>query len=125
MLFAAAVPPVILAVLLLYGFFDPEKSILFPKCIFHAITGLKCPGCGTQRAIHQLLHGNFAAAMHCNALAVLSVPYIALGIFLGTRNISNPFLASVKRHLYSGNAVYVALSVIAAFWILRNIIPGM
>lgn len=38
------------------------------------MTGLLCPGCGTLRAWHQLLHGHLFAAMHLNILAVLSLP---------------------------------------------------
>ena len=29
----------------------------------HALTGLYCPGCGTLRALHQLMHGTFGGAV--------------------------------------------------------------
>lgn len=58
----------------LYFIFDPTQVSLFPPCLFHAITGWDCPGCGAQRALHQLLHGNLIAALRLNALFVISLP---------------------------------------------------
>ena len=45
------------------------------------VTGLLCPGCGTLRGLHQLLHGHLAAAFRLNPVMVLSLPllgYVAL-----------------------------------------------
>src|SRR6059036_559562 len=57
--------------------FDPSHYPFYPVCFFHKSTGLLCPGCGSLRAMHQLLHGHVAAAMHFNALLVLSLPIAA------------------------------------------------
>ena len=54
--------------------FDPEKTWIYPTCQFHQLTGLDCPGCGSQRALHALLHGRVLAALHFNLLLVLSLP---------------------------------------------------
>lgn len=43
-------------------FFDPARNGFFVPCLFFVVTGRKCPGCGAQRSIHQLLHGNFKDA---------------------------------------------------------------
>ena len=64
-------------VALLYFLFDPTKVSIFPPCIFHQVTGLDCPGCGAQRALHQLLHGHLIAALRLNAMFVLSLPLAA------------------------------------------------
>ena len=56
---------------------DPSRVPIYPVCTFHRLTGLDCPGCGTLRAAHQLLHGNLSAALHFNALFVLSLPLLA------------------------------------------------
>ena len=61
-----------------YFVFDPTTTRLFPKCAFYALTGFKCPGCGSQRAIHALLHADVLAAIRYNALLVFSLPFIAL-----------------------------------------------
>ncbi len=72
----------IAAALILYAHFDPEDGGLFPRCIFLQLTGFKCPGCGSQRALHQLLHGNLAAAFHYNAFLVILLPYLFLSLLL-------------------------------------------
>jgi hypothetical protein len=59
-------------------FFDPAISLLFPPCPIHCLTGLYCPGCGSLRALHLLLHGNLMGALKMNALLVASLPFIAL-----------------------------------------------
>lgn len=58
-------------------YFDPQTHAFYPECLFRAVTGWDCPGCGVLRAIHQLLHGNVAAAARLNLLFVLSLPVIA------------------------------------------------
>ena len=58
--------------------FDPERTWFYPACRFHQLTGLDCPGCGSQRALHALLHGQVLPALHDNLLLVLSLP-----LFLG------------------------------------------
>ena len=59
---------------LFYFLFDPTKVAIFPPCMFHQLTGLDCPGCGAQRALHQLLHGHLIAAIRLNAMFVVSLP---------------------------------------------------
>ena len=59
---------------------EPAASGLFPPCPFHALTGLHCPGCGSLRAVHQLLHGELWAAFRLNPLMVLSLPLLAFAV---------------------------------------------
>nr|WP_081710923.1 DUF2752 domain-containing protein [Prevotella nigrescens] len=49
-----------------------------PKCPFKLITGLQCPGCGLQRALHALLQGNILEAIHYNYFFLFAGPYIFL-----------------------------------------------
>lgn len=41
-------------------------GILSPGCLFHQLTGIKCPGCGGTRAAQALLNGEPITAMHDN-----------------------------------------------------------
>jgi hypothetical protein len=63
----------ILAGIILYHF-EPSHYSFYPQCVFHQATGLDCPGCGSLRALHQLLHGNLRAAFHYNPLLVSALP---------------------------------------------------
>lgn len=56
---------------------DPEKGG-FLGCPFRLLTGLLCPGCGSQRAVHDLLHFRVWEAFEHNALLVLSIPLLGL-----------------------------------------------
>jgi hypothetical protein len=55
---------------------DPNESGHYPSCPFLMLTGLYCPGCGTLRAAHALLHGDLTGAVDMNALAVLAIPVV-------------------------------------------------
>ncbi|HEX7617315.1 MAG TPA: DUF2752 domain-containing protein, partial [Verrucomicrobiae bacterium] len=52
-------------------FFNPSTHGFYPICLFHALTGWNCPGCGGTRAVYALLHGHFLLALEDNALVVL------------------------------------------------------
>lgn len=55
---------------------DPNEAGSYPACPFRALTGWYCPGCGTLRAAHAVLHGDLARAVDMNVLAVLAVPLV-------------------------------------------------
>ena len=56
--------------------FEPAGHGFYPVCAFHQVTGLLCPGCGSTRAMHQLLHGHLVAALQLNAIFVCSLPLL-------------------------------------------------
>src|SRR5260370_29918651 len=89
--------------------FDPATVHFFPRCVFHALTGLQCPGCGTTRALHHLLHGDVAGAFRLNAMLFFVAPF---GV---TAAASRRFAT----HPLTG---WVALGVTAGWWILRNLL---
>lgn len=60
--------------------FDPATSGLFPPCPLHYLTGWYCPGCGSLRAIHQLLEGNLRAAWAMNPLTLILLPFLTYGL---------------------------------------------
>lgn len=84
------------------------------------ITGFECPGCGSQRAIHQLLHLNIAKAFYHNPLIVLYLPYVVLGIYLEYFEGIKTF-PRVQDTLYGKRTVIVILCSIILFWVRRNI----
>jgi hypothetical protein len=103
---------------LLLFLFNPEQSGFYPFCVFHRITGLQCPGCGSLRAMHNLLHGNIPAAFHYNALLVLSLPLLfAQAVRIGNARFSHqPARAHINAAwLWSG------MLVLIVFGVLRNL----
>lgn len=57
--------------------FDPNLNSFYPVCVFHQATGLLCPGCGSLRALHHLLHGHLITAFRFNPLLMITLPIIA------------------------------------------------
>jgi hypothetical protein len=104
------------AALMLYCF-DPVHFHFYPVCIFHQTTGLFCPGCGTLRALHQLLHGQIAAAFRFNALFVLTLPLVC-GYLL---RVALAQAAGRPAPLIRPAWLWLALAAMIVFGILRNL----
>lgn len=105
-------------VIAIYALFDPAHTP-FPRCIFLTATGLKCPGCGSQRAIHALLSGDIAQAWHYNAFMVASLPLIALLLAAQTQRKSHP---EFYNRMNSRAVILTVFVAIILWWITRNII---
>ena len=105
---------------LVYYFYHPAHYQLFPKCIFKSVTGLSCPGCGGQRAIHELLHLNFRKAFEYNALLVISLPYILAGLLFNLTDLQARF-PKVQKLLFGIPALILVLIIIILFFIFRNL----
>lgn len=105
---------------LLYFCIDPAKSAIFPKCPFLVLTGWKCPGCGSQRAIHSLLHLDFAEAFGYNMLLVTSLPVVAILIYAELRREKLPHLY-IKLH--NTKFIWSYFAIVVVWWIGRNIFP--
>ena len=114
------IPTALLAVALGFVFFafDPSTDGLFPKCPFLLLTGLKCPGCGSQRAVHCLLHFDFAQAFSYNALLVLSLPLIAL---LGYAEINRKRKPDFYRRIHRPAFILTYLAIVIVWTIARNL----
>jgi hypothetical protein len=68
---------------------DPHESGSYPTCPWRALTGLACPGCGSLRALHDLLRGRFLEALDHNAMFVFVLPLsvvLAVGFLLSPRS---------------------------------------
>ena len=113
-----AVAAVVVAGVVIYSTFDPSASRWFPRCPFLMLTGLKCPGCGTQRAIHALLHGDVLSALHFNALLPVSIPLLLL---YGYAEVVRTRKPRFYNRVNSVTAILAVLIVVIVWWIVRNI----
>ena len=110
---------IFLGALTLFFIYDPSEVALFPKCPFLSFTGLYCPGCGSQRAMHDLLHGDILSGFKHNLL--MSVLFFILGYQFFHALISmikKKELPNIFHRTIVTNGILV---FVIAFWVLRNI----
>ncbi|MCK8616095.1 DUF2752 domain-containing protein [Gordonia sp. C13] len=92
---------------------------LLPVCPTKLVFGVTCPGCGSQRALYSLLHGDLSAALHYNAAFVLAIGLLlfvfgayCLRLWTGRR------IRGWQNMRYSAVVVLVA---VVAWFVVRNI----
>jgi hypothetical protein len=109
----------IIGVAVLFFVLDPTKHEIFPRCLFHSLTGGYCPGCGSQRALHNLLHFNIAGVISYNFL------FLPAGLFILYHYIhpivNRVFSLKLPNLVYLKNTPWVVLVIVAVFWIARNL----
>jgi hypothetical protein len=97
------------------GLVDPHKpDSIFPICPFRLLTGWNCPACGGLRMVHDILHGDLAAAISDNAFVLVGIPVLAGWILLRRRS---------GKSLFSLPAVATLVIATLAWTVVRNM-PG-
>jgi hypothetical protein len=111
---------VIIAGLAVFFFvLDPAKYNIFPRCLFNSVTGYYCPGCGSQRAIHSLLHFDIAGVVSYN---FLFIPAFLLIIYHYLHPVLNRFFEwKLPNIFYFKSTPWIIFGFVLAFWILRNL----
>jgi len=97
-------------------FFAPVPGGIYPPCPTRYFTNLSCPGCGSLRAVHNLLHGRFKEAFFFNPLLVLLLPFLSAGfilyfskLFFKTKLPDITLKPVVFRLLFSAIIIFMAL----------------
>jgi hypothetical protein len=103
----------VLLLVSLYYFFNPTVSNFFPKCPFYIMTGLFCPGCGSQRAIHDMMHLNIFEAINHNALMFFTFTF-GIGLYLYSKKKFSDLIYHPKSPL-------IIFGIIFLFGVLRNL----
>lgn len=108
-----------IGLLAVYALFDPASTDWMPKCPVHLFTGWECPGCGSQRAIHALLHGDIAEAFAFNAFMVILLPYL---VILSVAELNSRKWPRLHRVLTHPDLILVILGLIVLWTLLRNLL---
>ena len=99
---------------------NPHSTSWPLKCPLYLFTGLQCPLCGMQRAIHELLHGNITEAWTLNPGFFLFSPYwivILIGSLHPTLQKNNAFI----RFCFRDSTILLALIMLLIWGVIRNI----
>jgi hypothetical protein len=98
--------------------FEPGKTGLFPVCLFRFLTGYQCPGCGSTRAAHQLLHGHVVAAFTLNPFFLLAIPFLLYALIRYSAIVMRGGIPT--RNTLPAPYIYALFFVVVSFWIFRN-----
>jgi hypothetical protein len=98
--------------------FEPGKTGFFPACPFRTITGFTCPGCGSTRGLHRLLHGDVVSAFEFNPLMVVALPFLLYALVRYTTAAVTGRPLNVNR--LNAKYIWMLLVVIMSFWVFRN-----
>ncbi len=100
-------------------FFSPFEAGIFPACPVNRLTGTYCPGCGTCRAIHSMLHGEFVQAARLNIMTVALLPVVLYGlVFEAVFRLTGKRLHKV---ILPAWVIWCLFGLIIGYWVLRNI----
>lgn len=109
----------LVAALCYFYFLNPENNNnTFATCILKYTTGYDCPGCGGQRALHHILHGNLVQAFKLNPFIYILFPVISYYL---VRNILIPFNVILPPIKLSNRTILLVLILLLLFAILRNL----
>lgn len=87
-------------------------------CMSKKVFDFDCPGCGGQRAFHELLHGHFIEAAKLNIFIYFFAPlltYIFLSFAL------KPFHINLPDIDLSTKGLIIILIVLIIFTVIRNL----
>jgi hypothetical protein len=97
---------------------DPNEPGHYPTCPVLAMTGLYCTGCGTLRAVHDVLRGDLVGALHMNPLMLMMAPFA-----IATWAAWTIRAATGRPRTWAAPpwALYVTAGALVLFTVLRNI----
>ena len=103
---------------ILYAIFCAVTKLHIP-CIFHEITGLKCPGCGVTTMCMCLLRLDFKGAWQANTAIMILLPFLAyLAVVSAFRYVKT---GAAKLYPAENILAVIACVFLVVFGILRNI----
>jgi hypothetical protein len=103
-------------------FVDPAEGHSVLVCPFHYCTGFYCPGCGSSRAVHQLLHGHALAALQLNPLTVIMLPALLIVFVINSIAACRGSTAHWHRPRWMpAHWPWALVVLIIGFGVLRNI----
>ena len=89
-------------------------------CLFRAVTGRLCPGCGVTQLCLALLRWDWAAAWSANPVLLLMLPLLAvLGVRLAVRYVREDGAAGPK---WESTLLWTMTALLIVWGVVRNLI---
>ena len=96
---ALAFPVILILLGAVYYFVDPTSKMHLIQCPWRLLTGTLCPACGSQRALHAVVHGHW----------------------ISWYNFGNR-LDGLKRIVFHPIVLRTYVVLFFAWWIVRNLL---
>jgi hypothetical protein len=107
---------------------DGRVAHLPDVCMFHALTGLPCPGCGLTRSFVCLAHGRLFDSLRYHPLGPALFAFISATIIYACAERLFPGLRLAPSDRFRRIAPFIAIAVFLAAWAARlagyDPIPG-
>ena len=105
---------------LFYAFVNPfNHDLSLTGCFFYQNTGIFCPGCGLQRALHAFFTGDFALAFSMNPLVFLALVILCIDFLFLLLKWER--LRLVPPIVNSHAALITIVVILVLFMVLRNV----
>ncbi len=118
---ALAFPVIVILLCVTYHFVDPSSETHLIQCPWRLLTGTLCPACGSQRALHALVHGHLAEAWSYNYFFIISIPF-ALAVVLASWYNFGHRLDGLKRIVLHPITLKAYVVLFCVWWIARNLL---
>lgn len=102
-----------------YFFVDPMEVRWMPRCLWKMTTGTDCPGCGSQRMAHALMHGDLRAAWQANAYALCMLPLLGGMVWL---EFSRERYPRLYRRVHAPAVIWGLGASVLVWWLIRNLV---
>ena len=89
-------------------------------CPVYALLGLYCPGCGGQRAVKALLHGEILSSLYSHQAVLPAALYLA--VYLISQGLNRLTKGKTPALCFKNWHLYVFLGLIALQWIAKNVL---
>jgi len=116
-----AFPAIVIALAYLYYYVNPGVSRFPIQCPWRVLTGTLCPACGSQRALHALVHGQLAQAWSYNYFFIISIPYAMLAVLVAWYNFGNR-LDWLKNIVFHPVVLKAYVILFCTWWVARNLL---
>ncbi|MCQ2401973.1 MAG: DUF2752 domain-containing protein [Lachnospiraceae bacterium] len=86
-------------------------------CLFHLVTGLKCPGCGITTVFCELASFEFKKAFSANAFLFVTSPFIVFELFYSAWL----YIKGKKNPAVNEKLLIIYLILLLAWGVIRNL----
>ena len=101
--------------------YRPE-SLQIPRCPFLQLTGWQCPGCGSLRGIHALLHGDIGQVLQLNVMLIPGLIYFAFLVLLELTRPHDLRAERLYRRFSGRTASWIIFALIIVWGVGRNLL---